>query len=310
VRIVNKSQLRKPVLDYLLPEFAKYEGRVADEFEPTSADVLRGGDVATWRAALSLLLDFFSPLRSLTFRVRRIERVRNDSDEFDVLLTTYRNGGISVETVTQTYEDLEDNRLETYELLLTEEEGEPVLDLFPFIVIRENKLHYYTRTRARGYEYNVVFGSTGHVEPTKRKFSHVALRKMIAADLQGLFWTQVTPTLSALGVRANIPAHGPIVGRKQQIADIMEQIIEIPNQNGIVHGPGGVGKTALLIELSRQLFQEGSSKPVHFQNIIWVSAKPNYYDPTLDQVDARQPQFQSLDNVLGVILEFSRIRGC
>jgi hypothetical protein len=194
--------------------------------------------------------------------------------------------------------------LETYELLLTEEEGEPVLDLFPFIVIRENKLHYYTRTKARGYEYNVVFGSAGHVEPTKRKFSHVALRKTIAADLQGLFWTQVTPTVSSLGVRANIPAHGPIVGRKQQITDIMEQIIEIPNQNGLVYGPGGVGKTALLIELSRQLFEDAASRPVHFQNIIWVSAKPNYYGPTLDRVEARQPQFQSLDNVLAAILEF------
>lgn len=304
VRIVNKSQLRKPVLDYLLSELAKYEGRIADEFEPTSADVLQGADVATWRAALSLLVDYFAPLRSLTFRVRRLERVRNDSDEFDVLMTTYRNQRVSAENVTQTYEDLDDNRRETYELLLTEEEGETVLDLFPFLVIRENKLHYYTRTKARGYEYNGVFGSAGHVEPTKRRFSHVVLRKTIAADLQGLFWTQVTPTVSDLGVRANFPAHGPIVGRKQQIADIMEQIIEIPNQNGIVYGPGGVGKTALLIDLSRQLFEEASSKPVRFQNIIWVSAKPNYYDPTLDRVEARQPQFQSLDNVLGAILEF------
>jgi hypothetical protein len=309
VHIVNKSQLRKPVLDYLLPEFAKYEGRMADEFESIAADVLQGADTGTWRAALLLLLDWFAPLQSLTFRVRRIERVRNDSDEFDILVTTYRNQRVSLENVTQTYEDLDDNRLETYELLLTEEGGETVLDLFPFTVIRENKLHFYTRTKARGYEYNVVFGPAGYVEPTKRKFSQVALRKTIAADLQALFWTQVAPTVSDSGVRANFPAHGPIVGRKQQIADIMEQIIEIPNQNGIVYGPGGVGKTALLIELSRQLFEEAPSKLVHFQNIIWVSAKPNYYDPTLDRVEARQPQFQSLDNVLGAILEFYEFEG-
>ncbi len=303
-RIVKKSQLRKPVLEYVLPEFGKYEGQLSGQFEPTSADVLRGADVARWRAALSLLLDYFAPLRSLTFRVRRIERVRNDSDEFDVLVTTYRNLRASVDSVTQTYEDLDNNRLETYELLLTEEKGDTVLDLFPFIVIRENKLHYYTRTKARGYEYDAVFGLAGHVEPTKRKFSHVALRTTIAADLQGLFWTEVTPTVNHLGVRANIPAHGPIVGRKQQISNIMEQIIEIPNQNGIVHGPGGVGKTALLIELSRRLFEEASPKLVYFQNSIWVSAKPDYYDPTLDRVEAGQPQFQSLDNVLGAILEF------
>ena len=76
--------------------------------------------------------------------------MRNDSDEFDVLVTTYRKLRVSVDSVTQIYEDLDDDRLETYELLLTEEEGDTVLDLFPFIVIRENKLHYYTRTKARG----------------------------------------------------------------------------------------------------------------------------------------------------------------
>ncbi len=304
VRIVQKSKLRKPIMDYLLPEFAKYEGRISDKLDPSSVDLLPETSIATWRAALSLLLDYLAPLHSLIFRVRKIERVRNDSDEFDVLVTTFRDDRGSKQNIKQTYEDLDDNRIETYELLLIEEEGETVLDLFPFIVIKENKLLYYTQTKARGYEYSAVFGTIGHLEPTKRKFSHVALRKTIASDLQGLFWTQVTPTLSELGIKANFPAHGHIVGRKQQITDIMEQIIEIPNQNGIVYGPGGVGKTALLIELSRQLFEEVTSKNVNFQNIIWVSAKPNFYDPTLDRVDARQPQFQSLDNVLAAILEF------
>lgn len=307
VRISNKRKLRKPIFDYLLPEFAKYEGRMADVSELNSASVLQDTDVATWRAALSLLLDCFAPIRSLPFRVRRIERVRSDSDEFDVLLTAYRNQRVFMEEVTQTYKDLIDNRLEFYELILSTEEEETILDLFPFIVIRKNKIYYYNRTKASGYEYNVVFGSVDHLEPTKRKFSHVALRTTIAADLQGLFWTQVAPSVNNLGVKANIPAHGPIVGRIQQIADITEQIIEIPNQNGIIYGPGGIGKTALLIELTRQLFEEGFPKPVHFQNIIWVSAKPNYYDPTLDQVEARQPQFQSLDNVLTAVLDFHGI---
>lgn len=303
VRIVNKSKLRKPVMDYLLPEFAKYESRITDKFILPSCDVLKGSSLSTWQQALSLLIEYLAPVRSLTFRVRKIERVRNDSDEFDVLVTTYQNERAFVDSIKQTYEDLDDNRLETYELLLAEE-GETVLDLFPFIVIKENKLQFYTQTKARGFEYNVVFGNTGYIEPTKRKFSHVALRKTIASDLQGLFWTQVTPTLNESGIKANIPPHGPIIGRKQQISDIMDQIIEIPNQNGIVYGPGGVGKTALLIELTRQLFEEVPSKAVNFLNIIWVSAKPNFYDPALDRVDARQPQFQSLDNVLTAILEF------
>src|SRR5207247_6312612 len=112
----------------------------------------------------------------------------------------------------------------------------------------------------------------------------------------GLFWAQVTPSVSASGVKANIPAHEPFVGRKQQIAMIMREIIQIPNENGIIYGPGGVGKTALLIELSHQLFEEGGAEHVYFKNIIWVSAKPNYYDPQLDLEEPSSPQFQSVDN--------------
>jgi GTPase SAR1 family protein len=93
------------------------------------------------------------------------------------------------------------------------------------------------------------------------------------------------------------------VGRKQQIALIMDEVILIPN-NGIVYGPGGVGKTALLIELSKQLFEEPASEAAHFKNIIWVSAKRDYYDPILDRKEAREPQFQSLDNVLTAFLMF------
>jgi hypothetical protein len=304
VRIVSKSQLRKPVLEYLLPEFAKYEGRMADLSEQTTADALRDPDVAKWQAALSLILDWFTSFRMLPFRVRTIERVRNDSDEFDILLTTYRDNQAQVEEVTQTYQDLKDDRLETYELLLASEDEKNALDLFPFVVIKSNRLHYYNRTRAHGFEYRNVFGSTSHLELTKRKFSHAALRTTKAIDLQGLFWTQVTPTVSDFGVKSNIPVHGSIVGRKQQIAMIMEEVVLIPNQNGIVFGPGGVGKTALLTELSRQLLEEPASEPSHFENIIWVSAKRDYYDPTLDRKEAREPQFQSLDNVLTAILEF------
>jgi Cdc6-like AAA superfamily ATPase len=84
----------------------------------------------------------------------------------------------------------------------------------------------------------------------------------------------------------------------------MMEVIQIPNQNGIIQGPGGVGKTALLIELSKQLSDEPSSDAELFKNIIWVSAKADYYDPTLDTVEAGEPQFRTLDNVLGAALEF------
>lgn len=303
VRFVDKYRLRKPIMDFVLLEFARYEGRMSELAEPRFDELLKVENVTKWRSALLTLLEWFAPLQSLPFRIRTIERVRNDSDEFDVLITTYRDQAVSVEQTSQTYGDLDDNRMETYELVVSIGGEERGLDLFPFIIIRNDKMHYYRRTRARGYEYNVVLGLEGYLENSKRKFSQTALRTKISNDLQNLFWTHVTPTVSDLGVRANFPAHGVLVGRKQQITTIMEEIIQIPNENGIVYGPGGVGKTTLLIELSRQLFEEPTST-APFKNIIWVSAKADYYDPTLDIVEAGQPQFRSLDNVLGAILEF------
>jgi hypothetical protein len=302
-RIVNKSQVRKPILEYLLPELAKFEGRTAEIVEnATGTEALRDIDGNTWRAVLSALVEMFATLRSLSFGIRQIQRVRSNTDEFDILLTTYRDGRKATKELTHKYEDLSDDRFESYELLPSDGEGGSPLDLFPFLTIKDDRLYYYNRTRAQGYEYGFALGNTGHVIPTKRKFSHVALREMISADLQGLFWTQVTPSVSNSGVKATIPTHEPIVGRKQQIATIMEEVIEIINQNGIIYGPGGVGKTALLVELSRQLFDAPPDK--YFKNIIWVTAKRDLYDPTLDAVEAHSPQFRSLDNVLTAILEF------
>ena len=71
----------------------------------------------------------------------------------------------------------------------------------------------------------------------------------------------------------------------------------------MICAPGGVGKTALLIELTKQLADEGT--PVYFKNIIWVSAKRDYYDPTLDVIEPGSPQFESLDNIMTSILEFN-----
>ncbi len=304
-RIVNKRQLAKPVLEYVLPELAKYEGRISEITEAASeGNEFQQADSAIWRAALSMLVDAFEPVRSLPFCLRNVERVHPDSDEFTVRLTMFRDGRTAVEELRQNYADLKDDRLETYEILLSPDEGGASLELYPFLIIERDRLHYYSRTTAHGYEYMTAFDPTPHVVETNRKFSIVALRSTITTDLQGLFWIPVEPTVSVGGVKANIPAQDPIVGRTEQISTVLDEIIKIPNQNGIVYGPGGVGKTALLIEICRQLSEDPSPQHVYFKNIIWVSAKPNYYDPTHDVIERRPAQFQSLDNVLAAILEF------
>ena len=74
VRIIGKSERRKPLLDYVIAELARYDGRIGELPELSSAGFLKDADSSRWIAALSTLLDFFSPLRTLSFRVRTIER--------------------------------------------------------------------------------------------------------------------------------------------------------------------------------------------------------------------------------------------
>jgi len=57
-------------------------------------------------------------------------------------------------------------------------------------------------------------------------------------------------------------------------------------------------------ELARHLFEEGFYDQTCFKNIIWVSAKENYYNPILDVVEPGAPRIKSLDNVLTAILDF------
>jgi GTPase SAR1 family protein len=305
-RIIDKALRKRPVLEYLLPELAKYETRIAEISE--SSDLLSDqADPTIWVNSLSMLLELFSPLRSLVYRVGVIDRVHSDTDQFIVHLTTYDHGYATSEEVDREYSDLIGDRLETNEVLVATEGGNRWLNVFPFLRIRGDKLLYYTRTRAAGYEHRSVFGSSAHITPTKRKFNHAALGGAIAADRQDLFWTPVTPAVSPRGVRANIPAQdsSAFVGRKQQIAKIVDEVIEIPNQNGLIFGPGGVGKTALLIELSRKLFDDEiplTAPP--FKNIIWISAKRDYYDPTLNLVEPGSRQFRTLDEIWSTILMF------
>ena len=199
VRIVNKSQLRKPILEYLIPEFAKYEGRMTELSDVPFLDSQHNADLNRWQPALEQVIEWFSALQSLPFRIRTLERVRNDSDEFDVLLTTYRDNHAVAETTTQNFQDFKDDRMETYELLIGSDEGGTFLDLFPFVVIKDDRLHYYNRTRAHGFEYRSIFGSTGHIELTKRKFSHAALRTTKATVYKGCSGLKLPPQLIVSG---------------------------------------------------------------------------------------------------------------
>ena len=144
---------------------------------------------------------------------------------------------------------------------------------------------------------------------TKKKFNHSLFR---SGSTQELFWTEAPPVVNpANGVKANIPSAGfdKFVGRLKQKETIFNEIIEIPNQNGIVFGHGGIGKTALLINISQKLFNESDRDNIFFKNIVWVSAKSDYYDYIFDSIENRKPQFKSLDAILSSILKFFEYEG-
>jgi DNA polymerase III delta prime subunit len=304
-RTIVKRNTKRPLLEYVFSEFAKYEARI-DEIRNSESDILEDADDATWIRAIHMLHELLGPLKQLGFREGNIDRLQADSDKFVVRLVSYNNGAANTEEVYRDYADISADRLETFEINVSSHENGTWFDAYPFLAIKNERVHFYTRTRAVGYQYIPAFGDSVHVLQTKRRFSHAALDGTIAADRQMLFWTRVAPAVSSSGVRANIPPHDPtdFVGRKQQISAIMEEIIEITNENGILHGPGGVGKTALLIELSRKIFEEGLPTKAPFKNIIWVSAKRDYYDPTLDVIEEGSQQFKTLDQIFLAILEF------
>jgi tetratricopeptide (TPR) repeat protein len=307
-RTVMKRSLRKPILEYVFAELAKYEGR-SNEIATAAADCLGDANPEVWLDAVTMLTGLFAGFGNVPLRHGRIDRVEIDSDQFVLSLDTFACGRRVSEEVHREYTDVTGMRLETYEIQLTRD-GQPRWhDVYPFLMIRDGILHAYTRTRALGYEYRAVFGKLAQLIPTKRKFSHAVLGSTAAFDSQNLFWAPVAAATSPAGVRGNIPAYDPskFVGRHQQITGIMDEIISIPNQNGLVYGPGGVGKTTLLTAISRDIFERGLPEDAPFSNVIWVSAKRDYYDPALDIVESGVQQFRTLDQICTAILEFHEI---
>ena len=172
-------------------------------------------------------------------------------------------------------------------------------------MIKDDTLHFYRRTDYSGFAYVPLSGKREHIEKTKRKFNHVIFK---TGSRQELFWTEVIPTTNPVNnVRANIPDEDELryfVGRSDQKRTIREEIIEIPNQNGFIYGAGGIGKTALLIQISKELYNEKVIRNVLFENIIWISAKTDYYDYIHGTIERRSPKFRTLEQIIEAILEF------
>jgi hypothetical protein len=273
-RLVNKASIRKNLITYVLPEFNRHlskwtntgtEVSLAARITPTLLEASR--------RALDLVLEVLHPLLFQTFAVESIESVDSGNQRYTLVERSYRDRAIQRIKRIVSFEDLDHYEGDVPHILVTYKGLPTKLGLSPFITIKDDSLCFYRRTRAVGYEYQSVRHGNAHIERTKRKFIHSVFRLGRSGTQQALFYIQTIPAINeSNGVRSNIPSEGPvhIFGRERQSQRIRQEILEIPNQNGIIYGVGGVGKTALLIKVTQELSR--SDDPL-FANIIWSLLK-------------------------------------
>jgi len=319
LRVINKAQISKNLIGYVIPEVLKYGYRI-DELRDSAEGDTEGNkskiriNVQIWRAASEMLANIVDSMFSQEFVVESVQEIDTVNRKYAVNIRRYANKTITDSRKSASFEELDEESVETPMTLMKMNRGEDeiLIRLFPFLVMKDDKIYYYKRTRASGYEFQSLSGGPVFVERTKRKFSHSLFGIGTKAISQSLFWTEVVPVRSDIsGVKANIPPkdYTKFVGRREKINAIKEEIIEIPNQDGIIYGIGGVGKTALMIKLSNELFGEQNAEDILFDNIVWVSAKRNYYNPTLDIVQSKSSRFESLDHIVSAILAFFEYEG-
>jgi hypothetical protein len=234
-RSINKSNLRKSALDYIFPELGKYESKISilQEILENRA-LIQQSDLNVWYEALTRLTALFANFSSLSLLSQQLVRIDTNTDDYIVSVQKYQQGYKKESEEIRKFQDLTSPQLESCELLLNNSDPYYSLNLFPFFIIRHDKLAYYKRTRAIGYEYRDSIGQQAYVVHTKRKFSQYAFKKSDTGVYQELFWTGVTQSKSDKnGVTANIPSENlqDFVGRERQKSKIIDEIIQIPNQN-------------------------------------------------------------------------------
>ena len=278
-------------------------------------------NIDNWRSAVKQIIDYLLPVNSHRYVRKTLGKMRKNnskskitgktSSSFLIETTIYSNGNKDEVQEEQEFIDLQEiqdfQKINYTEILLETVDGAKPIDLFPFLMIDDDKLYFYKATRARGYEYFSMVDNSSYLIETKKKFSHSAFKIGGVGDQQAIFWTEVLPSKNPKNnIVANIPIEGSddFVGRRKQIRKICEEVIEIPNQDGILFGPGGVGKTALMLQLSKELYDEVDKDKIIFNNIIWVSAKRDYYNPFLNFVEKKERQIETLDNIFSAVLAF------
>ena len=324
-KTIYREQSRLHILGKLLPQIVEVRNTVkhsrdlsviiSDEFDNLKLNI------DYWTESLKLIIKVLSPIISHEYTLKTLgkaskknkKRTDDEKSQFSFLIDTViyskdQKNELQDEQSFSDIQDLQDFQKVNYsEIILKEDDGNKAIDLFPFLMIEDDKLFFYKATKAKGYEYFTIADNSTYLIETKKKFSYSAFKIGEGGDEQAFFWTEVFPSTNTINnITANIPIESLVdfVGRKKLIKKIKEEILEIANLDGILFAPGGVGKTALMLKLSKELFDEKDNEKVLFSNIIWVTAKKDYYNPFLDFVEKKDRQIETLDNIFSAILAF------
>lgn len=302
----NKYKYKSNLFDFV-KEFKKYGSKKFSEFELACKKSKTDFDLENWKKSLLMLVDRLECLFQLNLELRSINSKDLKSDAYTLDVKSYFNGDISVEKVVVNPEEAEIYNSTNYTRIIIENDigDKKYVYTYPMMLVKEDAVYFYQKSGVNGYEYYSLANDRIHFVSTKKRFNHAMFK---AGSSQEYFWTEVPPTVHPVTfIKANIPTEGieNFVGRKKQMRRIIEEIIEIPNHNGLIYGPGGIGKTALLQQLSKELFDGVYEElELSFENIIWITTKTDYYDTVFSSIEPKEKYSKSFDDILNAILEF------
>lgn len=294
----EKHKLNRNFLSFIALQFAQYEELVFNELKNKLVDTVDKDLILRWRNALVTIMQRLDTFFSNPLSLKLIENYDPKQKTYIANIRIYENSQVTV--LQKPVSENDDIESKTTDMLFPDGKS---LHLYPFLVIKDDRLYFYKGRNGEGFVYGTVFGELEHIDITTKKFDHAVFK---TGSEQDLYWTDVLPAVNPQnGIKANILEDpSKFFGRDEQKKIIREEILEIPNQNGILYGPGGIGKTALMLQLAKELYEETELEKILYKNIIWISAKTDFYDYVFGAVEKRLPQFRSLEQILQAILEF------
>ena len=240
-----RAGLRRDILMEIIPTFAQIASMSRESLDEGIECVSNFPDLqlTTWKIANQKLANYLKPIFSFPILFREIKNYDHNQEHFILSVKKYHVDFIE-EYEENAKKESEEFEMKASELSLDETHS---IHIYPFLMVHNDALFMYKRTNSASYLYYSPALNEYYLENNKKKFSHSIFK---IGSKQELFWTDVLPYQNPHnGIKANIPEEGPseFIGRRKQIRKIREEIIEIVNENGILYGLGGIGKTSLMI---------------------------------------------------------------